>query len=408
MKIVQIANGMVRIPPQKGGGSESTLFFWSKGLAELENEVVILDRKYSDFDRSENVDGVKIVRLEAKCLRSLPFEKVPRIGGAIRRIRMNINLLTFVFAAVGFLRVNETDIIQTHYLLHAIALLILYPASRKRLFFAVHSTFWADSPWCFGSWWGSLRETTVMKRMAGIRVQNRIEQERCIALGVCAEKLLLLGPPIDTRLWESTSVRLEKKEYTRFEDKVVLLFVGRIVKDKGLEYLVKALDILVGEYQVKNVLLMLVGPLGDFHEAGDYYIKTILPSIKQYQLSNYIQITGALHEQELLKMFAICDIFVLPSIREGTPTVSVQAMSFAKPVIASKVGGNPEEIREGINGLLFEPRNAGQLAQKIKFLIEHVDVRLRMGLNGRKIAVDEYDYRIASKKLLQLYKSAMS
>jgi len=75
---------------------------------------------------------------------------------------------------------------------------------------------------------------------------------------------------------------------------------------------------------------------------------------------------------------------VLPSIHEGLGLVILEAMSVGLPVVATNVGGIPEVVKDGYNGLLFEPRNWKDLAEKITFLLNDDEMRERMGKNAKK------------------------
>jgi glycosyltransferase involved in cell wall biosynthesis len=80
-------------------------------------------------------------------------------------------------------------------------------------------------------------------------------------------------------------------------------------------------------------------------------------------------------------------------------------MASAKPVIGTRVGGIPDQIKDGWNGYLVEPANEHQLAEKIRYLIDHPEERKRMGLNSRQFAEDELDWSRVSQLTLQLYQT---
>ena len=191
---------------------------------------------------------------------------------------------------------------------------------------------------------------------------------------------------------------------------MTILFVGRIVPYKGVEYLVKAADIVVNDFGRKDALFLLVGPLAehglDKVEHGDY-IPKIFSFIKDSDLEANVKLTGAVPFDDLTKLFSACDIFVLPSVAETFGMVVSQAMASAKPVIGTRVGSIPVQIKDGWNGYLVEPANEHQLAEKIKYLIDHPEERRRMGLNGRKLAEDKFDWSWVTEQTLQVYQSVI-
>jgi glycosyltransferase involved in cell wall biosynthesis len=118
--------------------------------------------------------------------------------------------------------------------------------------------------------------------------------------------------------------------------------------------------------------------------------------------------TGYVSDYEELKaLYAICDIFVLPSFEEGDPIALKEALASGKPLIGSNVGGIPMQIEDGWNGFLIEPGNEKQLYGKIKYLIENEDVRKRMEKNSRKLAEEEFDWNKIVDKYFEVYKYIM-
>lgn len=90
----------------------------------------------------------------------------------------------------------------------------------------------------------------------------------------------------------------------------------------------------------------------------------------------------------LMKMM---DVFVLSSVSEGSPNVVLEAMAAGVPVVATKVGGVPELVSSGVNGLLVEPRDAADLARAVRKLLENPDAAGAMGKAGRELARERYD-----------------
>ncbi len=88
---------------------------------------------------------------------------------------------------------------------------------------------------------------------------------------------------------------------------------------------------------------------------------------------------GAFNQRQLPEIMAETDIFVMSSVLEGQPLALVEAMAYGCPIVATAVGGIPELIQDGVNGLLCEPQDPSCLAQKIITLIDHPDLRKKLG-----------------------------
>ena len=150
---------------------------------------------------------------------------------------------------------------------------------------------------------------------------------------------------------------------------------ARLYVTKGLTYLLEAI------VQVKalhpNVHFRVYGD-GPLHEE-------LLAYAEQLGLDGKQIFVGAFtSREELSQIMAQTDIFVLSSILEGLPIALLEAMSYGRPVVVTPVGGIPEAIEDGVNGLLCEPRDPECLARKICSLIEDPALRLRLGRAARK------------------------
>jgi glycosyltransferase involved in cell wall biosynthesis len=99
---------------------------------------------------------------------------------------------------------------------------------------------------------------------------------------------------------------------------------------------------------------------------------------------NAIFVGAFTHREELSRIMAETDIFVMSSILEGQPLGVVEAMAYGCPIVATSVGGIPELIEDGVNGLLAMPRDSASLAEKICTMIEDAALRLRLGRAARR------------------------
>lgn len=184
-------------------------------------------------------------------------------------------------------------------------------------------------------------------------------------------------------------------------DKKVVLFVGRLAEVKGVTYLIEAM---------KNVDALLV-------IAGNGPLRKKLE--QQGQETNRsagwekVRFLGAKTHEELKTIYASSDIFVCPSItakdggQEGFGLVILEAMASGLPIVASNSGGITQLIKNGINGLLCEEKNAGQLADKIGMLL--TDERLYQEIEeGGKEMLRQYDYQYIAEQYKEIFISRMN
>ncbi|GJL70100.1 MAG: hypothetical protein NPIRA06_27350 [Nitrospirales bacterium] len=135
-----------------------------------------------------------------------------------------------------------------------------------------------------------------------------------------------------------------------------VLFVGRLAEEeeKGLRYLIEAFQELVGGK--KQLTLYVVG--------GGPMLPTYHELVRHQGLQEHIQFVGPKPHQDIPLWLGACDVFCLPSLREGCPNVVLEALSCGRPVVASKVGDIPNLIGKA-NGMLVEPGNSHHLCKAL-------------------------------------------
>jgi glycosyltransferase involved in cell wall biosynthesis len=159
------------------------------------------------------------------------------------------------------------------------------------------------------------------------------------------------------------------------DDSLCVTTVARLYVTKGLTYLLEAIA------QVKAT-----HPATQFRVYGDGPLRQeLLAYAGQLGLDGNAIFVGAFtHREELSRIMAETDIFVMSSILEGQPLGVVEAMAYGCPIVATSVGGIPELIEDGVNGLLAMPRDSASLAEKICTMIEDAALRLRLGRAARR------------------------
>jgi glycosyltransferase involved in cell wall biosynthesis len=164
------------------------------------------------------------------------------------------------------------------------------------------------------------------------------------------------------------------------EDSVVIGFVGRLVRDKGIETLFDAWSRL--RHELPSAFLLLVGPFED----GDP-----LPlRVREGLVSDpRVKVTSTGWGQAA-PLYSAMDIIGFPSLREGFPNVPMEAAAMGLPVVAARVGGSTDAVVDGETGLLVEPRDAPALANALARLMKDPALAQTLGAQGRKRALADY------------------
>jgi len=166
-------------------------------------------------------------------------------------------------------------------------------------------------------------------------------------------------------------------------------YVGRVSPEKGVDTLVAA------GRECSSIA---------FKVAGDYH--RMLHLVRRAPRN--FEFLGHLDSDAMKEFYASAKIIVLCSIwYEGFPMVLVEAMLHSKLVICSRIGGLPEIVEDGVTGLLFDPGNAGDLAEKIQYLWDRPDLCKEMGRAGREKALQEYSHEKYYERLMAVYDKAI-
>jgi teichuronic acid biosynthesis glycosyltransferase TuaC len=211
-------------------------------------------------------------------------------------------------------------------------------------------------------------------------------------LGIENEKLEFISLGVDINKFKPRDKQALREEFG-ISERVIILFVGLMIKRKGIDYLLSAISKLP-EYADFRVIIVGNGP-----EQSNLYNLS-----RKLGVDHKVTFMGELKGKPLLKLYSLADIFVLPSMAEGRPIAIYEAMASECAIIASNVDGIPEQIKENYNGILVEPKDSDSLSNQIKFLIENEILIKKMGKNSRKRIIEKgWTWDGYAKKIFKVY-----
>jgi len=177
-----------------------------------------------------------------------------------------------------------------------------------------------------------------------------------------------------------------------------LLFVGRFDHVKGLPVLLDAFTVLAGQDMGLHLHMVGDGPQRAELEALVFGSK----------LQDRVTFHGYRSQQQLRDHFAEADVFVMTSFAEGIPVVLMEAMASGVPVVAPRITGIPELVKDGENGFLTTPGDVGPLVNRIEMLVEDADLRNRFAAQGRQTVEKEFDLGTETGRLLKIMERYIS
>ena len=178
------------------------------------------------------------------------------------------------------------------------------------------------------------------------------------------------------------------------KDVFTFLFVGRIVRDKGINELCRAMDKLSRSVQAR---LILVGKYEDSLDPISDEARSII------EKNPALEFVGPKYGEELLSYYAASDCFVFPSYREGFPNTVIEAGAMGLPSIVTDINGSREIIHQGANGVIIPSKDADALYEAMRSMINDKVARDRMADNAREMIASRYEQGFVRKCLYDFY-----
>lgn len=204
------------------------------------------------------------------------------------------------------------------------------------------------------------------------------------------DRVVTIHNGIDLPNLTDLPIREENKEHT-------LLSVGRLVWRKGYRYLIGAMPQVLSEYP--DAKLVIVG-YGDQRTPLQRHIEKL-------GIEGSVRFLDRVSRERLYSLYDEAEVYVQPSLYEPLGITILEAMSMSKPIVATRVGGIPELITNGVEGLLVEPRNSLQLARAITNVFSDSSCREKFGSNARKRVEREFTWETIAKKTFEFYRDLL-
>lgn len=241
---------------------------------------------------------------------------------------------------------------------------------------------------------------TIIKNSDSIFAMGTNAYQSCIELGAKKDRIFMHN---QCAVDYSELPKFNLKEKYELKDKKIILFLGRIVKIKGLDYLIKSFSML--EKDNEQVFLII---------AGDGPDRIKYENLAKEYGTKKIIFTGRVSKKDIASYYNACDIFVLPSVfnkqsYEPWGLVINEAMAFSKPIIATNaVGASADLIRNNYNGYIVEEKNVEELYEFMKKILSNEEKMKIMGVNSRKIFDKKNNYATFFETLSRSIEYTMS
>ncbi len=340
---MRIAVLAAKFPPQDIGGAEISVYNFAK-LASRRHEVHVITREQKALKDKSRRDGFTI-----HTVRCIGRTQVLRYWSTARALAKRA-------------REIKPDIIYSEALYSAG---MAGAKAGKRLGIPVVIRLAGEIYWTGGFIQRRLVRRIVKESGLVIALTEHMKRE---VLKYCPDaRVEVVGEGVDYEFFrKSEKAKLPKNS---------ILYIGRFVKMKGVEYLVRAFKIVKEKVPDARLFLGGYGP-------EEKNLKRLAKDLRVRDIS----FLGPLGRSEMAGYLKACSVFALPSTSEGFPLTIVEAMTSGCPIVSTNVRGLPEIMKDGRNGLLVKPRDEKGLAEKIGYLLKNPRTRERFSRNNIKDA----------------------
>jgi len=213
-------------------------------------------------------------------------------------------------------------------------------------------------------------------------------------LKIDPKKIVVIPSGVDSQFFDPDLSEVREKasrlkDQFDLDNEIVIGYVGRLFKAKGLAYLFSALKEIQDKHS--NIAILIVGDGAQRNE-----LETMARELK-------VRTIFAGWQRNVAPFYYLMDIFVLPSLFEGLPNVILEAMAMKNAVVATNVGGNPDVLSNGKNGFLVPVRNVPELALALEKLIADENLRAQMGTINRQKIEEHFLWRKTTDKVEKVY-----
>jgi len=375
MRIAQVCRAFLPVR----GGMETHIYNLSKALVKRNHEVTVYTttaflKDASACPTEEVVNGINVKRFKALA-KLAGYWYAPSLKNALLKdetdiIHAHSYAGYWINAATKAKKVKRTPLILTPY--------AFYHTSTHILLKRTYDAFMGKES---------------LKKADALIVFTELEREMCHKRGVNQSKVFVIPEGVDLELFNPNVSRRNIKDKYGSEDKIIL-YIGRIDTNKGLEHLIESMPIILK--RVPNALLLIVGK--------DWGFKAILERlIVRRGIGQRVFFIGEVSHEETPNFYAASNVLVLPSAYESQGLVLCEAMACGKPVIATRVGCIPGIIKDGWNGILVEYGSPHQLAEAVIKILTDESLAKKVALNGYHYATENLALDITVEKIESVY-----
>jgi len=239
-------------------------------------------------------------------------------------------------------------------------------------------------------------EKRVFKNAERVIVQTKFNRRLLSeACNIPLEKIKIVPNAVDTKLFDSKRFCVAdlRQKYNVKAEKVVL-YAGRLTSQKGLRFLMESIPNVLKVFP--DVEFILVGKGQLIREVAE-----------KSDLESHLKLLQSVPHKVMPELYALADVFVLPSLSESFPNVVLEAMAMRKPTITTKVGVIPEIFIHKEHAFLIQPGDTKQLTDALLTVLGDEKLSKQMGRNARRLVETKYSWKRVVQETLNIYEEVL-
>lgn len=377
-------------PAYKGHLQSPFVYALTKALADKKVNIEVVCPFYKEIKKKNEVlDNIKVHRFQY--FWPLNLQKLTTKGGIPTNLRksffakLQLPFFSLSMLLKGLKVSRKCDIIHTQWSLAGLVGVFIKRINKKKLIVTVRGS---DVKTGLRNKLFKKILKFVFKNADKITTVSEDLRDDIIQLGINKNKIIMIPNGVDSNIFKKRDKKIIRKKLAIDFNKKIILFVGHLIKEKGVGYLINAMSYL------KDSQLLLIG-----EGADENIFKNQSSKLKN------ILFLGTKSQEELAHYYNAADVFVLPSFSEGRPNTVLEAMASETAIIATDVGGIPELINNK-TGLLIKPKNTPDIVNSVNKLLNNKKLREKLGKNARKfITNNKLNWQGCADKYIKEYKA---
>jgi glycosyltransferase involved in cell wall biosynthesis len=380
-------------PPRIIGGISPHVYYLSKSLARNDVKVYVVTCDFPGAAQHEIVDGVEVFRIDSY--------KNPSPDFATWVYLMNVNMQKEAAALVNSVG-GKVDVFHAHDWLVANAGIGLKHVFRKPLLVTIHSTEIGRRNGIHFDYERMIHETEAWLTYEAWKViccSDYMVSHVRWAFGLPEDKVVMIPNGVNAEEYAKT----EKDHLSRFRGKFALpeekivLFVGRLVYEKGVHVLINAVPKVLEKVKAKFIIV------------GNGYMKEQLSNlVKNRGLAHKVLFTGFVDDETLRKLQKCADVSVVPSLFEPFGIVALEAMAAKSPVVVSDTGGLSEIVEHDVTGVKVYANNPDSLAWGITRVLLNDAYANRIKTNAYEKVQEKYNWNKIAQRTKAVYEAVLN